>query len=183
MEATYATEVNVVNPGSGERASIPGFGAVYKIYSRDNGGELAMLEHPFAVGFITAPHRHSREDETSIVLEGQIGFRSDDAEVVLGPGGYITKPRGQMHAMWNAGTVPGRIVEVITPGGFELYFGELAELLAASQAGAPAQPGAHRRLHESDAFGRLAEKYHITYGTPPWLGDVVARYGLNPPTH
>jgi hypothetical protein len=31
---------------------------VYKIYSRDNGGEVAMLEHPFAVGFITAPHRH-----------------------------------------------------------------------------------------------------------------------------
>jgi len=36
--------------------------------------------------------------------------------------GYITKPRGQMHAMWNAGTVPGRIIEVITPGGFESYF-------------------------------------------------------------
>jgi hypothetical protein len=47
---------------------------------------------------VTPPHRHSREDETSIVLEGQIGFRSDDAEVVPGPSGYITKPRGQTHA-------------------------------------------------------------------------------------
>ncbi|HEX4093145.1 MAG TPA: cupin domain-containing protein [Trebonia sp.] len=183
MDATYATKVNVAKPGSGESASIPGFGAVYKIYSRDNGGELAMLEHPFAVGFITAPHRHTREDETSIVLEGQIGFRSDDDEVVLGPGGYITKPRGQMHAMWNAGTVPGRIVEVITPGGFELYFGELADLLAASQAAVPAQAGADEHLHESDAFARLAEKYHISYGNPPWLDDVMTRYGLNPPTH
>ena len=117
MDAISAPKVNVVQPGTGDSVSIPGFGAVYKIYSRDNGGEVAMVEHPFAVGFITAPHRHSREDETSIVLEGQIGFRSDDAEVVLGPGGYITKPRGQMHAMWNAGTIPGRIVEVITPGG------------------------------------------------------------------
>jgi hypothetical protein len=117
------------------------------------------------------------------VLEGQIGFRSDDTEVVLGPGGYITKPRGQTHAMWNAGTVPGRIIEVITPGGFEDYFRELGELLAASQAGLPAQPGAHLRLHESDAFAKLAENYHITYGNPPWLDDVVARYGLNPPTH
>jgi quercetin dioxygenase-like cupin family protein len=103
----------------GESVSIPGFGAVNKIYSRDNGREVAMVEHPFAVGLITAPHRHSREDETSIVLEGQIGFRSDDAEVVLGPGGYITKPRGQTHVMWNAGKVPGRIIELITPGSFE----------------------------------------------------------------
>ncbi|WP_433685772.1 cupin domain-containing protein [Nocardia sp. CA-119907] len=61
----------------------------------------------------------------SIVLEGEIGFRSDDDEVVLEPGGYLTKPRGQMHVMWNAGSVPGRIVEIITPGGFETYFREL----------------------------------------------------------
>jgi quercetin dioxygenase-like cupin family protein len=183
MEATYATKVNVVKPGSGDSVSIPGFGAIYKIYSRDNGGELAMLEHPFAVGFITAPHRHTREDETSIVIEGQIGFRSDDDEVVLGPGGFITKPRGQTHAMWNAGTVPGRIVEVITPGGFEIYFRELSELLAASEADVPAQRGTHMPLHESDAFVELAEKYHMTYPNPPWLEDVVTRYGLNPPTH
>lgn len=183
MDTNSATKVNVAQSGTGESASIPGFGAVYKIRSRDNGGEVAMLEHPFAVGFITAPHRHTREDETSIVLEGQIGFRSDDAEVVLGPGGYITKPRGQMHAMWNAGKVPGRIVEVITPGGFENYFRELAELLAASQASVPAQAGAHTPLHNSDAFAELAEKYHITYGNPPWLNDVVTRYGLNLPTH
>jgi hypothetical protein len=42
---------------SGESVPIPGFGAVYKLYSRDNGGELAIVEHPFAVGLITAPHR------------------------------------------------------------------------------------------------------------------------------
>ena len=85
--------------------------------------------------------------------------------------------------MWNAGKVPGRIVEVITPGGFENYFRELAELLAASQPTVPAQAGARTPLHESDAFTWLADKYHITYGNPPWLDDVVTRYGLNSPTH
>ena len=60
MDAAYATKVTVVQPGSGESVSILGFGAVYKIYSRDNGGEVAIVEHPFAVGLITAPHRHSR---------------------------------------------------------------------------------------------------------------------------
>lgn len=180
MGHANAPKVTVVQPGGGETVHIPGFGATYKLYSRDNGGEVAMVEHPFPVGTITAPHRHTREDEHSIVLEGQIGFRSDDDEVVLGPGGYITKPRGQTHAMWNAGSVPGRIVEVITPGGFECYFRELGELLLASGAAAP---GASSGLHETDAFTKLATKYDLTYGNPAWLADVVARYGLNQPTH
>jgi mannose-6-phosphate isomerase-like protein (cupin superfamily) len=112
---------------------------------------VSIVEHPFAVGFISAAHRHTREDEHSIVLTGEIGFRSDDSEVVLGPGGYITKPRGQMHAMWNAGSKPGRIVEIITPGGFENYFRELGELLVENASNAAGKP-----LHETPEFGELA---------------------------
>ena len=114
------------------------------------------------------------------MLAGEIGFRSDDSEVVLGPGGYITKPRGQMHAMWNAGTEPGRIIEVITPGdGFENYFRALGELLMSGQTAA--KPGAP--LHDSVEFTELAKKYGLTYGTPDWLDDVARRYGLSPATH
>ena len=177
MDATNPPAVKVVPPGGGESVVIPGFGAVFKLYSRDNNGEVAIVEHPFAVGTITAPHRHTREDEHSIVIEGQIGFRSDADEVVLGPGGYITKPRGQMHAMWNAGTESGRIIEVITPGGFEDYFRELSELFASAES----TVGVH--LHETPEFTELATRYGLTYGTPEWLDDVVARYGLTPPTH
>src|ERR1700757_1227898 len=171
--------VTVVQPGEGDYAALPGFGAVFKLSSKTNGGEVSIVEHPFEVGLLTAAHRHTREDEHSYVLAGQIGFRSDDNEVVLGPGGYITKPRGQIHAMWNAGTEPGRIIEVITPGnGFENYFRELSELLesgAAKDARAP--------LHEAAGFTELAKKYGLTYGTPGWLDDVVQRYGLSSTTH
>jgi quercetin dioxygenase-like cupin family protein len=170
-------EVVVLRPGEGQSVDIPGFGAQFKLSSRTPGAEVSIVEHPFTVGSITAPHRHTREDEHSIVLAGEIGFRSDDSEVVLGPGGYITKPRGQMHAMWNAGSTPGRIIEVITPGGFENYFRELAELLA-GPAGDPATA-----RHQLPEFVELAEKYGLTYGRPDWLADVVQRYGLTPPTH
>jgi quercetin dioxygenase-like cupin family protein len=177
MDVTGASAVMVVPPGGGESVAIPGFGAVFKLHSRDNNGEVAIIEHPFAVGAITAPHRHTREDEHSIVLEGQIGFRSDADEVVLGPGGYITKPRGQMHAMWNAGTTPGRIIEVITPGGFENYFRELSELLTSVESTAGVN------LHDTPEFADLATRYGVTYGDPDWLDDVVRRYELTPPTH
>lgn len=183
MDTSNTPAVKVVQPGGGEHVYLPGFGAVFKLYGRDTGGEVAMVEHPFAVGTITAPHRHTGEDENSIVLEGQIGFRSDADEVVLGPGGYIIKPRGQMHAMWNAGSVPGRIVEVITPGGFESYFRELSELLAAHEPGTSGEQNRQHESHESAEFAELAAKYGLTYGEPDWLDDVIARYGLNPPTH
>ena len=175
MDVNNAPPLKVVQPGGGESVDIPGFGATFKLSGRDNNGLVAIVEHPFAVGTITAAHRHTREDEHSIVLEGEIGFRSDDKEVVLGPGGYITKPRGQMHAMWNAGTVPGRIIEVITPGGFEPYFRELGELYAAVK---PA-PGVN--LRETAEFAELAAKYGLTYGKPDWFDDVVTRYGLMSP--
>ena len=170
--------VTVVQPGEGDRVALPGFGAVFTLSSRNNGGEVAIVEHPFAVGTLTAAHLHTREDEHSIVLEGEIGFRSDDSEVVLGPGGYITKPRGQMHAMWNAGSEPGRIIEVITPGGFENYFRELGELLTERANDPAGQP-----LHELPEFGELADKYGLTYGNPDWMDDIRRRYGLHPPSH
>jgi quercetin dioxygenase-like cupin family protein len=176
MEFTNAPAVKVVSPGGGDVAAIPGFGAVFKLYGRDTGGHVAIVEHPFAIGAITAPHRHTREDEHSIVLEGEIGFRSDADEVVLGPGGYITKPRGQMHATWNAGAVPGRIVEVITPGGFEQYFRDLSDLFTTGRT-------AGESLHETPEFAELAERYGLTYGSPDWLDSVLARYGLTPPSH
>jgi hypothetical protein len=84
-----------------------------------------------------------------------------------------------MHAMWNAGTEPGRIIEIFTPGdGFENYFRELSELLAADAGRRVDSP-----LHESTDFADLAKKYGLTYGTPDWFDDVVARYGLTPPSH
>lgn len=99
--------------------------------------------------------------------------------MVLGPGGYRTKPRGQMHAMWNAGDRPGRIADVITLGTFERYFRQLSELLLAHAGDGPAAPN----LHELPEFAEPAEKYGLTYGKPEWLDDVVRRYRLNSPSH
>ena len=98
--AAVASRVKVVQPGEGRRGSlVPGVSVVFKIDGRDSGGALSIVEHPFAVGALVPPHIHTLEDEFSIVLEGEIGFRSEDQEVVLAAGGYIVKPRGEVHAM------------------------------------------------------------------------------------
>jgi quercetin dioxygenase-like cupin family protein len=166
MADTQAPPLTVVRPGEGRASEVGGVGIVFKLWGQDTGGALSVVEHPFAVGALVPPHLHTREDEYSIVTEGEIGFRSGDREVVLPAGGYITKPRGELHAMWNAGTVPARMIEIISPAGFEHLFREVADL---AEAGPPAL----------DQIAALAANYGLEFGDAPWLPDIIARYGLS----
>jgi quercetin dioxygenase-like cupin family protein len=170
MQATVdAVQLKVVPPGEGRSGGLaPGVGVVFKIDGEDTGGALSIVEHPFAVGALVPPHIHTLEDEYSIVLEGEIGFRSEDQEVVLGAGGYIIKPRGEVHAMWNAGKTPARMIEVISPAGFERFFRELTDMTA---IGRP----------DPTDVAKLAERYELPFAQPDWLPDVIARYELTPP--
>jgi quercetin dioxygenase-like cupin family protein len=164
-----ATQVKVVQPGGGRRGALaPGVGVVFKIDGEDTGGALSSVEQPVDVGALVPPHVHTLEDEYSIVLEGEIGFRSNDKEVVLGPGGYIVKPRGEVHAMWNAGSTRARMIEVITPSGFEGFFREFVDMTD----GGPPDPA---------EIARLSQRYQLPFAQPEWLADVVARYNLTPP--
>jgi hypothetical protein len=70
--------------------------------------------------------------------------------------------------MWNAGSTPARMIELISPAGFENFFRDLADL---TTEGAP----------PFEAIATLAEGYGLRFGEPPWLPDLVARYNLIPP--
>jgi quercetin dioxygenase-like cupin family protein len=168
MTEGQAPRLTVIRPGEGRAGSLGGIGVVFKLWGEDTNGAISVVEHPFDVGALVAPHLHTREDEYSIVTEGEIGFRSGDREVVLGAGGYITNPRGEVHAMWNAGKTPARMIEIISPAGFENFFRDIADLVAASQ---PAL----------EDVAEVATAYGLEFGQPPWLSDVVNRYGLTPP--
>ena len=100
---------------------------MFKVSGANTGGAFPIVEHPIDAGRLVLPHVHRHEDEYSYVLEGTIGARVGDREIVAGPGSYVIKPRGLMHTFWNAGPGPARLLEVIAPAGFETYFIELAE--------------------------------------------------------
>lgn len=169
QQPVAAATLKVVQPGQGRAGRLgPGVGVHFKIDGADTAGALSIVEHPFDVGALVRPHVHTREDEISIVLEGEIGFRSEDQEVVLGPGGYIIKPRNQVHAMWNAGNLPARMIEIISPAGFEGFFRGFADLNDAGPINLP-------------EVAALAEEYGLPYAQPDWLADVIARYGLTAP--
>jgi oxalate decarboxylase/phosphoglucose isomerase-like protein (cupin superfamily) len=55
-----------------------------------------------------------------------MGALLGDEVLEAGPGDLVFKPRKQWHTFWNAGDEPCRILEIISPAGFENYFREVA---------------------------------------------------------
>jgi quercetin dioxygenase-like cupin family protein len=147
--------------------SIGSIGVGFRLGGEQTGGQVAIVEHPFPPGALVPPHVHTREDEFSIVTAGAIGFRSGSDEVVLEAGGYISKPRGELHTMWNAGPEEARMIEVITPSGFERFFQDLAEVFASG----PPDP---------QSLESLAASYGLFFD-PTWVPELMEKYGLNSP--
>jgi len=106
------------------------FGVELLMKGDETGGRFTLVEHPIAPHALAGPmHVHAHEDEYSYVLEGEVGFQVGDEVFSAGPGQLVAKPRGIWHGFWNAGDEPARVLELISPGGFENYFAELAPLL------------------------------------------------------
>ncbi|BAL88349.1 hypothetical protein AMIS_31290 [Actinoplanes missouriensis 431] len=162
---TTPPPLRVVRPGEGRSGSLGAITVDFKLWGADTGGALAIVEHEFPPGALVPPHIHTYEDEHSIVTRGTIGFRSGDREAVLGAGGYITKPRGEAHAMWNAGSEPARMIEVISPAGFELFFRAVADMIEADDP-------------DPERGAALAAEHGLQFVDTPWLADVVRRFGL-----
>jgi mannose-6-phosphate isomerase-like protein (cupin superfamily) len=131
---------HVLGPYDGEVAGAPESRTDrFMIDSKDTGGRLSVVEHTLPPHVLAGPlHHHSREDEYSYVLQGRLGALLGDQEVYAEAGDLVFKPRGQWHTFWNPGDAPTRILELITPAGFEDAFRELGALGELDPATLPA---------------------------------------------
>jgi mannose-6-phosphate isomerase-like protein (cupin superfamily) len=101
-------------------------------------GRFSLVEHPIVPRGLAAPlHLHTREDEYSFILAGRWGFQLGDTVVYGEPGDLVYKPRNVWHSFWNATDEPARLLEIISPAGFEQFFAEIAELSSSSAATGP----------------------------------------------
>lgn len=129
MQTTPAHGVHI-DWEAGESIQIGGFGTRVRVPAAMTNGSTTIVEHTLAAGTLGSPlHRHSREDETSYVLEGVLSVQVGDEVLSAGPREIVVKLKGEFHAFWNAGETPLRFLEVISPGGFEAYFAELARIV------------------------------------------------------
>ena len=152
----------LVGPTDGERVDLATLGVRFMVWSAETGGGFSLVEHPIPPRSLCAPmHRHAHEDEYSYVLEGRMGAQLGDDVVFADVGDLVFKPRGQWHTFWNAGDGPCRILEVISPGGFEQFFAEIGS------GAAPPDAGARYGLEfDLESVPRLCEQHGLTFAMP-----------------
>lgn len=156
----------VVRADETKTGMLVGMGARFVMDGADADRRFGLIEHPIGPHGLAAPmHLHTREDEYSFILEGRWGFQLGDQIVHGGPGDLVYKPRNVWHSFWNASDGPARLLEIISPSGFEHYFDELSTLF--SEYG-PDRP---------DLFVELNARYglEMDFGS---VEDLVQTHGL-----
>jgi quercetin dioxygenase-like cupin family protein len=155
----------VLGPTDGKAGFLGSIGVRFMIDGEDAGGGFSLVEHPMPPRALAAPlHRHNREDEYSYVLEGKVGALLGEEVLIGGPGDLIFKPRGQWHTFWNAGDEPARLLEIISPAGFERFFEELVDLGGVAQA-------------DPETMGALCARYELEMN-PDSVPGLVERFGV-----
>ncbi|HYY82223.1 MAG TPA: cupin domain-containing protein [Actinomycetes bacterium] len=159
------SSAKVVAPGEGKTVKLFGVRFDYKVEHADAGGNLAVLEVLIPPRTLVKPHNHSREDEYSLVLAGTVGVRIGDRVLQAAAGASLVKPRGTPHAMWNAEAEPATVVEILSPGGLDSYFEELAPVLRHEGGAGPKE------------YDELAARYGLTI-QDDWIEELERTYGV-----
>jgi mannose-6-phosphate isomerase-like protein (cupin superfamily) len=167
---TAVAGVKVVGPDNGREGFLGSIGVRFMIDGFEADERFSLVEHPLSPRALAAPvHRHTREDEYSFVLEGRLGALLGDDVVEAGPGDLVFKPRNQWHTFWNAGDEPCRILEIISPAGFERFFHELSDLggvLAANPAAVAALSARYGLEMQPETVPDLLERFGLRLGHP-----------------
>ena len=158
----------IIGADEGESTYLGSVGARFMAWAEETGGGFSVLEHPMPPRRLAAPvHKHSREDEYSFVLEGRMGALLGDEVVYVEAGELAFKPRDQWHTFWNAGDEFCRVLEIISPGGFEHFFAEFGALL-------------ERPDFDPEMLGELGARYGIEF-QPERVPELCAEHGLEFP--
>jgi mannose-6-phosphate isomerase-like protein (cupin superfamily) len=165
MPKATATPVKIVGPDDAQEGFLGSIGVRFMIDGSEAGERFSLVEHAMSPRALAAPlHLHTREDEYSFVLEGRMGALLGDEVVEAGPGDLVFKPRNQWHTFWNAGDEPARILEIISPAGFERFFRELSDLGGAINM-------------DPDELTALGERYGHYFKVES-VPELVERFGL-----
>jgi mannose-6-phosphate isomerase-like protein (cupin superfamily) len=163
MEA--ATAATVLGPTDGKAGFLGSIGVRFMIDGADADERFSLVEHPMSPRALAAPlHRHTREDEYSYVIEGRMGALLGDEVVYAETGDLVYKPRNHWHTFWNAGDQPCRILEIISPAGFEGFFEELSDMGGVANA-------------DPEVLTELNERYGLEMN-PDSIPGLVERFGV-----
>ncbi|MCA1405134.1 cupin domain-containing protein [Ensifer sp. IC3342] len=89
-------------------------------------GKMSIVDSLSPIGSGPPRHVHEAEDEIFVILTGRCKFWLEGEELMRGPGETMFVPRGSEHTFQVVGDIPCRHLVILTPGGFEEFFAEMA---------------------------------------------------------
>jgi mannose-6-phosphate isomerase-like protein (cupin superfamily) len=129
-----------------------------KITGYRTGGAYSLFEVVTQPGSGPPPHVQHREDESFYVLEGEFEFLDEGRTINAGAGSLIYVPKGNLHANYNVGEEPGRMLVNQTPGGlYERFFEEMKDRSAAPVSEDPS---------DMERIAKIAAEYGIEMPSP-----------------
>jgi quercetin dioxygenase-like cupin family protein len=129
------------------------------------GGRLAVVEHQAERGLGSPVHRHRLDDETFLVLEGELRVEVDGRARAAGAGAVAFLPRGLPHAF--VVTSPqARYLTIHTPAGFDQF-----TVAAGTSVGPNGTAPVDELPLDPAALTALAAEYGIEILGPPPLHD------------
>lgn len=137
-------------------ASLEWLGVTYRtiLSPEETGGAMSIVDSTSPPGSGPPRHVHEREDEIFVVLDGRILFWLDGETFERGPGEAAFIPRGREHTFKVVSGTPARHLVILTPGGFEGFFADMA-------AGQFRIPQDMAKVTES------AERHNLRFTGPP----------------
>src|SRR5215217_4533216 len=113
--------------GEGERLWFAGGGLwTMKATAEETGGAFILVEDQMTLGKMTPLHTHPNQDETLIVLEGEILVHAEGREHRVGPRGVAVALRGAPHAFMVT-SERALILTLQTPGSGEAFYRDASE--------------------------------------------------------
>ena len=89
-------------------------------------GGICVVDSWAPATFGPPRHIHDDADETFVVLTGELIFWLEGETFRAGPGESVHIPRGREHTFRVTDDGPSRHLVILTPGGFEGFFADMA---------------------------------------------------------
>ena len=141
----------VLGPGT-----IEWLGTHYKtiLDPADRGGAMAVVDSVSPPNSGPPRHIHHDADETFVLLTGDVEFWLAGDTLTRLPGQTVFVPRGTEHTFRVVGDRPSRHLVILTPGGFEGFFSEMAA-------------GGFRIPEDMPAIAESAARFQLSFTGPP----------------
>ena len=137
-------------------ATVEWLGVLYKtiLAPEDSGGAMSIVDSLSPVGSGPPRHVHHNEDETFVMITGTCKVWIEGVETIADPGESVFIPRGKEHTFKVIGDEPSRHLVILTPGGFEGFFEDMAK-------------GQCRIPEDMPEIEASAAKHHMSFTGPP----------------